>query len=154
MWSARVNDPNAVGAMFRSGATASAPRGPMPASLSRSDPDGFHSMLRGLLDARGGDGVTSDGGDGGARQAAEQLVAITFVQPLLREARESNHAAAPFAPGAIEKQFAPLLDAQLSDRIVRASRWPLIDRVAHDMRGGEGSSAQGPKEGAGDVGSA
>ncbi len=68
------------------------------------------------------------------REAAEQLVAITFIQPMLRAAREANNAAPPFAPTAIEKQFGPLMDARLSDAIMRASRWPLIDRIERDMR--------------------
>ncbi len=68
------------------------------------------------------------------REAAEQLVAVTFIQPILRAARESNNAAPPFAPTAIEKQFGPLMDATLSDSMMRASRWPLVDRIEQDMR--------------------
>ncbi len=77
-----------------------------------------------------GDAITNDQ----TRQAAEQLVAVTFIQPILRAARESNNAAPPFAPTAIEKQFGPLMDARLSDAIMRSSRWPLIDRIERDMR--------------------
>ena len=68
------------------------------------------------------------------REAAEQLVAVTFIQPILRAARESNNAAPPFAPTAIEKQFGPLMDATLSDSIMRSSRWALVDRIERDMR--------------------
>lgn len=78
----------------------------------------------------GRDTITDDQ----TRQAAEQLVAVTFIQPILRAARESNNAAPPFAPTAIEKQFGPLMDARLSDAMMRSSRWPLIDRIERDMR--------------------
>ena len=77
-----------------------------------------------------GDAIANDE----TRRAAEQLVAVTFIQPILRAARESNNAAPPFAPTALEKQFGPLMDARLSDSIMRSSRWPLIDRIERDMR--------------------
>ncbi|HYE03711.1 MAG TPA: hypothetical protein VD963_10815 [Phycisphaerales bacterium] len=73
-----------------------------------------------------------------ARAAAEDLVAITFVQPLLKELRESNRAAPPFAPGPAEKQFRAFADAELARRIASASRFPLVDAVARRvLRGAE-----------------
>ncbi len=78
---------------------------------------------------------TKTGGQEGseARRASEQLVALTFVQPVLREAREASRAAPPFAPTAIEKQFGPLMDQILSERIVRSSNWAIVERIARDM---------------------
>ncbi len=87
--------------------------------------DGFARALRGE-----GDGHTPDE----ARRASEQLVALTFVQPVLREAREASRAAPPFAPTAIEKQFGPLMDQILSERIVRSSNWAIVERIARDMQ--------------------
>jgi len=63
------------------------------------------------------------------RQAAEELVAQALVRPVLASLRETNQAAAPFAPGAAEKQFAPLLDAIFAQRIVASERFPLVDAV-------------------------
>ena len=68
-----------------------------------------------------------------AREAAEQLVAITFVLPILEEMRKSNHAAAPFAPSSGEKQFRSFLDAKLADEITKSAQFPLVDRITNDM---------------------
>ena len=79
----------------------------------------------------------SDAGAGtpkdNARSAAEQFVAVTLVQPILAQLRESNAAAAPFAPGEGEKQFRALHDATLAQEIVRAAHWPLVDRLARNL---------------------
>ena len=68
-----------------------------------------------------------------ARAAAEQLVAITFVRPILEEMRRSNNAAPPFGPSSGEKQFRSFLDAKLADEITRSARVPLVDRIARDL---------------------
>lgn len=67
------------------------------------------------------------------REAAEQFVAITFVQPILKQLRESNNAAGPFAPSAGEKQFRSLMDADVAQRVVMSSKWPLVERVTQDL---------------------
>lgn len=78
---------------------------------------------------------TEDGpGTDRTRPAAERFVAITLIQPVLKELRESNHAPPPFGPGPGEKPFRALLDAELAQRISRASSFPLVDRLAHDLR--------------------
>ncbi len=68
-----------------------------------------------------------------ARQAAEDFVAMAFVQPVLKQLRETNHAAAPFAPGKGEQQFRALMDAEIARKVVRASDWPLVDRLAQRL---------------------
>lgn len=68
-----------------------------------------------------------------ARDAAEQLVSTAFVQPILSGLREMNNAAPPFAPTQAEKQFGPLLDAQLADRYVAGQNFPLVDRLAAQL---------------------
>jgi Rod binding domain-containing protein len=68
-----------------------------------------------------------------ARSGAEEFVAITMVQPLLKQLRETSHAAAPFAPSSAELQFRGMMDAQLAQRIVRASNFPLVDVVARNL---------------------
>ena len=64
-----------------------------------------------------------------ARQAAEQLVSIAFVEPALKMLRESSLAAEPFAPGDTERRFAPLLDQMFSVRVTRSANFPLVDRL-------------------------
>lgn len=67
------------------------------------------------------------------RAAAEELVSIALIQPILAELRESNDAAPPFAPGPYEKQFGSLMDAEISRRLVKAQNFPLVDRLARDL---------------------
>lgn len=88
--------------------------------------------------ARGTDATDSGASDTGAakdpaRAAAEDFVALTFVQPILKQLRESNQTAAPFAPGQAEKTFQGLADEEIARRIVRASQWGLVDRIASDL---------------------
>jgi Rod binding protein len=68
-----------------------------------------------------------------ARKAAEQLVAITFVRPILEEMRRSNNAAPPFGPSSGEKQFRSFLDAKLANEITHSAQFPLVDRIARDL---------------------
>lgn len=68
-----------------------------------------------------------------ARKAAEDFVSIAFVQPILKEFRASNRAAAPFAPGPAERSFGALLDQMMAGDVVRASNFGLVDRLAGDL---------------------
>ena len=68
-----------------------------------------------------------------ARAAAEQLVAITFVRPILEEMRRTNNAAPPFGPSSGEKMFRSFLDAKLAYEITRSAQFPLVDRIARDL---------------------
>ncbi len=78
-----------------------------------------------------------------AREAAEQLVAIGLIQPVLKEFREGNRASPPFAPSPGERQFRALLDAELAQRITRSARFPLVERLAHDLL--KRSAGHGPQ---------
>jgi Rod binding domain-containing protein len=78
-----------------------------------------------------------------AREGAQDFVAVTLVQPLLKQLRESNHAAPPFAPSSGELQFRAMMDAQISQRIVRASSFPIVDVVARNLMRGGKDAAEG-----------
>jgi Rod binding domain-containing protein len=82
------------------------------------------------------------GDEGAARTAAEQLVATAFIAPILARMRASVFAEAPFAPSAAERRFGPLLDQHLADRIVHASRFPLVDEVARRLTAGGATREQ------------
>lgn len=69
-----------------------------------------------------------------AERAARQLVAVSLVQPALKQMREGTWAAPPFAPSSGERQFRALMDAELAQDLVDHSRWPLVDRLARDVR--------------------
>jgi Rod binding domain-containing protein len=68
-------------------------------------------------------------------EAATQFVAISFIQPILQQMRQSSIAEEPFAPGAGERRFAPLLDQHLADRIVGSSNFPIVDVVKRHLAG-------------------
>lgn len=68
-----------------------------------------------------------------AREAAEQLVAITFVQPVLSQARAARSSDGPFGQTQAERQFGGMIDGMTAERMVHAARWPLVDRLARDM---------------------
>lgn len=96
-----------------------------------------------------------------AREAAEQLVSLVLVEPILAAVRESSQAAPPFAPTSGEKQFRAMLDAELAQEITRAARFPLVERLARDLRNAVRTEAQetratrpppGAAGGAGDAG--
>ncbi|GJQ31051.1 MAG: hypothetical protein HBSAPP03_29350 [Phycisphaerae bacterium] len=65
-----------------------------------------------------------------AREAAGQLVAASLIMPVLKGLRESNQAAAPFAPGAGEKAFRGMMDDMMAQRLVQRADWGLVDAVA------------------------
>jgi len=68
-----------------------------------------------------------------ALKTAREFVAQALVQPMLKEARESNQAWGPFAPGKHEKAFAWLIDEGIAKSIVEAKNFPLVDRVAESL---------------------
>lgn len=79
--------------------------------------------------------ITQDdpGAKASPRRAAEDFAAIAFVEPMLRQMREANNAAPPFAPGPAERQFGEILDGVLARQITRASNFPLVDRLEADL---------------------
>jgi len=77
-----------------------------------------------------------------AGEAAQKLVASTLVEPILKQLRETNNAAAPFGPSEAEKQFGPILDGQIADRIVGAADFPLVDRIKQDLMKNSAYTAQ------------
>ncbi len=111
----------------------------MPGSMSRLQPGGVGGAVERERDAYNlvmgrATGVTLKATPKErAREAAEQLVAITFVRPILEEMRQSNNAAPPFAPSSGEKQFRSFLDAKLANEITRSAQFPLVDRIARDL---------------------
>jgi len=75
-----------------------------------------------------------------ARKAAQEMVALSFVQPMLAEMRESEDAAGLFAPSPAEKQFRAMQDRLLAQEIVEASRFPLVDEMARKLLREQGAA--------------
>lgn len=81
------------------------------------------------LDIKPGDKITPQQ----ARKAAEEFVSLSLVQPVLAQLRKTNHAFGVFAPGEHEKQFGPLMDAEIALRVTKAQNFPLVDAVARNL---------------------
>lgn len=97
---------------------------------------GQRSFAEALGDMRNADRFAAKEGqsrEDQARDAARKLVSTTLVEPILKQARENNRAAAPFAPTQAEKQFGSLLDHRLANDIVSASNFPIVERLTQDM---------------------
>ena len=77
---------------------------------------------------------TGDGADP-ARWAAAQLVASSFIMPVLASMQDSPFLDPPFAPGPAEKRFTHLLHQQLADQITAAANFPLVDMIADRVNG-------------------
>lgn len=94
----------------------------------------FSAMLGKTVEKAGNPGPhTEEARAAEAKQAAEDFVAIAFVVPILKQFRETNNAAPPFAPSTGEKQFRALADAQTARQIVRSSNFPIVERIARDL---------------------
>lgn len=68
-----------------------------------------------------------------AQKAAEGLVSNTFIEPILKQIRDSNNTPAPWGPTNAEKQFSSLLDTKLADKIVHSSNFPLVQRITQQL---------------------
>lgn len=107
------------------------------------------SFERSRVDAASSAGRTSASGDGNAsfddvfttergrlaREAAGQFVADAFVVPALQTLRDGPFAVedGPFATTTTERRFGPMFDSLIADRIVKDTKWPLIDTVARQL---------------------
>jgi Rod binding domain-containing protein len=79
-----------------------------------------------------------------ARDAASRLVSSVFVLPLLASMQDSPFQAPPFAPSFAEKQFQPLLNQHLADRITGAANFSLVDVIVDRLLGPESPPAAAP----------
>jgi hypothetical protein len=70
-----------------------------------------------------------------AREAAEGLVSIALVQPMLAAVREANTAPPPFGPTDVEKRFGSLMDAERASGLVKGANWGIVDRLTADLIG-------------------
>lgn len=68
-----------------------------------------------------------------ARQTAQQFVASSLVEPILKQMRSSENVAPPLGPSKAEQQFRSLMDTQIAQNIVKRSHWPVVDRIAKDL---------------------
>lgn len=69
------------------------------------------------------------------KTAAAQLVSSAFVLPILASLHDSplRPAQGPFAAGAAEKRFSPLLQQRLADNVVQAANFKLVDIIVNQF---------------------
>lgn len=67
------------------------------------------------------------------KRLAQDFVAAALVEPILKQLRETNHAAPPFAPTSGEKSFRQIADSQLSRQLVRKADWPVVKTLAQNL---------------------
>lgn len=93
------------------------------------------SFLRAMVRRLGGDADAPESGThkGLVAVAARRLVSDAFLEPLLREARESAQSGGMFAPGAGEKRFGHLVDRAMADRVVDAHRFDVVEAVERSL---------------------
>ncbi len=101
---------------------------------ARSGGDAFSQILQG---AKGRDRAV-------ARDAATRLVSSVFIIPVLAALHDSPFLEPPFAPTFAEKQFQPLLDQQIADRIAGAANFSLVDVIVDRLLGPELPLAPAP----------
>lgn len=101
----------------------------MPVRRAPAGGPGGASFSQALQDAaRGRDRAA-------ARDAATQLVSSVFVMPVLASLHDSPFLEPPFAATYAEKQFQPLLDRHLADRITGGANFPLVDVIVDRLLG-------------------
>ena len=93
------------------------------------------SFLRAMVRRLGGDADAPEAGThkGLVAVAARRLVSDAFIEPLLREARESAQPGGMFAPGTGEKRFGHLVDRAMADRVVDAHRFDVVEAVERSL---------------------
>lgn len=65
--------------------------------------------------------------------AAQSLVAITLIQPLLAQAREDPFKADLFHGGFAEDTFGTQLDSIIAERITQSSKLPIVESVYNQI---------------------
>jgi hypothetical protein len=101
---------------------------------------------------RGGQAAGPDARAQAAYEAAQQLVATTFIQPVLDQVRQDPFRSELFHGGFAEDAFQQQLDVQLSQRIVASARdgdslrspgLPVVDSVFRKLTARDGQGVAG-----------
>ncbi len=101
---------------------------PVTTELATPKPTG-ESFERELLAAREDTAVLDPETAKTLRKTAEQLVATTFVMPMLAKMREDPFKSDLFHGGQTEEIFGQQLDTLLSERIVAKADFSIVDAV-------------------------
>lgn len=83
------------------------------------------------------------------REAAEGLVSVAFVLPMMKMMREEPFKTDLFHGGQGEEMFAARLDEQLADRMTRGMNLPVVEAVYERFAGRMDSQAAGGEAGVG-----
>jgi len=69
------------------------------------------------------------------REAARSLVSISFIQPLLTQARQDPFRSEMFHGGFAEDTFGAQLDSIIAEQITRRTDFPLVESVYRQIAG-------------------
>lgn len=109
---------------------------------TRSDDVAFAQRLRAVQSGEAG-GLDPEK-DATLRKAAEQLVATTFIQPMLAKMRDDPFKSDLFHGGRTEEIFGEQLDTILSERIVARADFSIVDAVYNTIaKRATGAAADG-----------
>jgi hypothetical protein len=120
---------------------------PSAADATRNDQASF---LREMVRRLDGDVSRVEKPEELAGLAARRLMSATFVEQIVRDARENSAPSGRFAPGVAEQRFGHLMDRSLADAIVAqpgfAGVSSLERRLLDQIRQQLGTSEQAPVE--------
>lgn len=107
-----------------------------PGAMAPSEP-GFAALLAGHRSARGSAGLSGASSappnHRASHEAAQQLVSIALVQPVLTQMRRDPFRTELFHGGFAEDAFGARLDSILAERITQRSNLPLVDAIARTL---------------------
>jgi hypothetical protein len=119
----------------------------VPAETAEKDQAAF---LREMVRRLDGDASRVEKPEELANLAARRLMSATFVEQIVRDARENSAPSGRFAPGVAEQRFGHLMDRSLADAIVAqpgfAGVSSLERRLLDQIRLQLGTSEQAPVE--------
>jgi hypothetical protein len=103
------------------------------ASASGNSPSSLLGLTLGQHASAPGDADRS--GRDEVRDAARSLVAISFIQPLLTEARQDPFRSEMFHGGFAEDAFGAQLDSIIAEQITKRADMPLVESVYRQIAG-------------------
>ena len=97
-----------------------------PAGPARGDREKFTELMRVSFDRQNGG---SDAKEKQLKDAANQLVSVAFIKPMMAQMRESPFKNEMFHGGQGETVFQEHLDTVLADRVASRSRFSIADAI-------------------------
>ncbi|QDU72364.1 hypothetical protein [Mucisphaera calidilacus] len=85
------------------------------------------------------------------REASEKLVSGMFIEPILQQVRNGPFKSEMFSGGMAGDMFGAQLDNLMAMRMAKASNWPIVDQLVHQLMGGRVPVQSAPASGAREI---